>query len=238
MMKKLTTTALIIAWATASQATAQSSQAWKQRPAGGTTVGGTVADGPGPAVYGAQDEADRIAVVYIDGLFPYEPPLAVEISPWYRIKGFNGDRSISYPGVGHVSDDADGVFPNAFTRGLDTIAGRLETARKKWLKANGYVGGVRTFKSTSKAPQDTTGTALPEPRGIIIVPDEIKQQRTRFRVEADEPTTSGVVTVRGTSNVRISLPPMMPVTRIHVVKPQVEEENVAQTEELLASTEG
>ena len=239
MMKKLTATAFVIAWATASQAYAQSSQAWKQRPVGGTTVGGTVANGPGPAVYGAQDEANRTVVVYIDGLFPYEPPLAVEISPWYRIKGFNGDRSISYPGIGHVSDDADGVFPNAFTRGLDTIADRLETARKKWLKANGYVGGVRVFTSTSKASQDTAGSALPEPRGIIIIPDEIKRQKTRFRVEANEPTTtSRVVTVRGTSTVRISLPPMMPVTRIHVVKPEAEDEQVAQTEELLASADG
>ena len=47
-----------------------------------------------------------------------------------------------------------------------------------------------------------------------------------------------MVTVRGTSNVRISLPPMMPVTRIHVVKPEAEDEQDAQTDELLASTEG
>ena len=238
MIKKMTATALIIAWATASQASAQSAEAWKQRPVGGTTVAGTPADGPGAAAYGAQGEANRIAVVYIDGLFPYEPPLAVEISPWYRIDGFNGDRAISYPGMGHVSDDADGVFPNAFTRGLDTIADRLESARQKWLRTNGYVGGVRTFKSSGAAHRDASGTALPAPRGIIVVPDEIKRQKTRFRVEANEPTTSDVVTVRGTSTVRISLPPMMPVTRIHVVKPQVEEEQVASTEELLASADG
>jgi hypothetical protein len=236
MTKKLTTTALIIAFAAASQASGQAAQAWKTRPMGGTTVGGTIADGPGAAAYGA--DKDITAVVYIDGLFPFEPPLAVEINPWYRIDGFDGDRAISYPGVGHVSDDADGVFPNAFTRGLDKVADRLETARQQWLKDNGYVGGVRVFGSTGGAPASEAGSALPEPRGIIVVPDRIKRQKTRFQVRADEPSTA-VQTVRLDGGaVRMSLPPTMRVSTFHVVTPRVEQEQVASTDDRHASTDG
>ncbi len=236
MKKTITTTTLIIAFAAASQASGQAAQAWKTRPMGGTTVGGTIADGPGPAAYGA--DANQTAVVYIDGLFPFEPPLAVEINPWYRIDGFDGDRAISYPGVGHVSDDADGTFPNAFTRGLDKTAERLERARQQWLQDNGYVGGVRSFGSTSTAPASKAGTALPEPRGIIVVPETIKRQKTRFQVRINEPS-SAVQTVRQSDGaVRMSLPPTIRVATIYVVKPRVEQEQVASADDRSADTDG
>ncbi len=234
----IATSSLIIATFACAQANAQTATTWMGYPAYGSVVAGTPADGPGAAAYGAQDQADRTAIVYIDGLFPFEPPIAVEIDPWRRIDGFNGDRPIHYPGVGHVSEGADGTYPNAFTRGLDKIADRLETARKQWLKDNGYVGGVRAFHNRAASQASVDRRTLPEPRGIIVVPDEIKRQRTRFQVRADETEPAAVVSFRRMSpDTRISMPLSVRIRTIRVADAEPEGDRVAGATEATADND-
>lgn len=162
-------------------------------PEAGTVVYAQQTEEPGAAHYGAEEEADRTVTLRVAGLFAFEPPVTVEISPWRRVQGFQGDRPIhNESGIGHVENGGDGYYSNAYTRGLRAMASRIEAARQRWLKDNGYVGAVRTFGSSG----DRAGseqTSLPQPRGIIRVPDRIKNQKSRFQVNAGQ-SSEAVVT--------------------------------------------
>jgi hypothetical protein len=128
--------------------------------------------------------------VQVEGLFAFEPPIVVEISPWNRVQGFEGDRPIHHGGgLGHVENGGDGYYSNAYSRGMRAMADRVEKARQRWLEVNGYVGAVRTFGSAGEASGEQT--SLPQPRGIIRVPDSIKRQKTKFQVDAGNGIRSG-----------------------------------------------
>lgn len=184
--------AMTIALLAGTAATAQDDLIVRQ-PEAGTVVYAEQTDGPGAAHYGAEDEADRTVKLQVAGLFAFEPPITVEISPWHRVQGFQGDRPIhNESGIGHVENGGDGYYSNAYTRGLRAMANRIEKARQRWLSDNGYVGAVRTFGSAGNGSGDEQ-TSLPEPRGIIRVPDRIKNQKSRFQVDAGQ-SSDAVVT--------------------------------------------
>ena len=72
---------------------------------------------------------------------------------------------------------------------------------------------------------------------IIVVPDEIKRQRTRFQVQADETgEPTGVVSFRRMSpDTRISMPPSVRVVTIRAADAEPVDDRVAESEE--ATTE-
>lgn len=125
-------------------------------------------------VYGEVGESQSLAVVRVDGLFAFEGGLHVTIRPWERIEADNGGNHTTNP------------YRSAQTKAIE----RLEQARQEWLKDQGYVGGVRTFRSDEPAAEQRGEI---KPRGVIELSPEVTQFKSRMQVQAS-PTGSAKVT--------------------------------------------
>lgn len=68
---------------------------------------------------------------------------------------------------------------------------KLEDARQRWLRDNGYTGGVRTF--TNEHAEPAPKATKIEPRGVIELNPEVTKFKSRMQVRATEPKADSVV---------------------------------------------
>lgn len=124
-------------------------------------------------------ERPELAVVQIRGLTPWEPRVNVVINPWVR-----QDGPIYEDFQEFGANDGPYLGTNPATRAITKTQERLERARHRWLRENGWVGGVATFVNP---PRDGAGGSaeLPVPRATIRMPAG-SSGGGNFRVEADE----------------------------------------------------
>lgn len=148
----------------------------------------TNAPGPRPtprlhaaAGYGAADEPDTLALVSVDGLFDFESGISGVISPWQSVVADN------HTAVHHYSP-----YSNAYRRAGNRVAERLERARNDWLAHNGYTGGVRTFVNDVPFTPHDRQTRDIQPRGVIELPPEVTEFKSRMHVNAMPPGSARV----------------------------------------------
>jgi len=130
-------------------------------PAGDWTPGNAGHAAGNASRYGAADRQGLRVVVEVPTLERLRPFQRFVINPWER-QDDPARFEIRERGTIRNAEN----ITNPFVRGPRFVAERLEEARLAWLRENGYVGGVRSFRAA-----DRDGDGPPTPRATIRLPE-------------------------------------------------------------------
>lgn len=139
--------------------------------------------GPGPERYGAANDDASIIYARVGRA-------VVAFSPWMNYEQVDAGRVDVRDHCGRAVD-ALTRRPTGVTQGFSSQTARrveadLGHARNTWLREQGFVGGVRTFRNPVAAG-DTTAESAPEPAGWFRRPPELPRTRSTEQVRLSLP---------------------------------------------------
>lgn len=149
---------------------------------------------------GGQDAPELILVRAFDSVFA--------IDPFVRLPA--GDIGLMRQLFGGTSLDTDRkLYDRRGIERTEELMKILESARRSWLRDNGYTG-VRSFTNPN-ADQDAAreGASLPEPAGWFRIPEDMPRGKAKEQVQApasDRAAGVAAALLSGDEPVRISLP--------------------------------